>query len=95
MAIAAITTVTHTPITVANATTAVAAANADRKWLLVVNDSDETIYVKIGAAAVMNQGIRINAAGGSLELTGGSLNTGAVNGICSSGGKKLLVTEGV
>jgi hypothetical protein len=95
MAIAAITTVTHTAPTVGNATTAVAAANADRKWLLLVNDSDETIYVKIGAAAVMNQGIRINASGGSLELTGGSINTGAVNGICASGGKKMLVTEGV
>lgn len=95
MAIAAITTVTHTPVTVANATTAVAAANADRKWLLIINNSDETIYLKLGAAAVLNQGIRINASGGSLELTGGSIYVGAVNGICASGGKVALVTEGV
>ena len=95
MAIVAITTVTHTPVTVGAGTTAVAAANADRKWLLLVNNSDETIYVKLGAAAVAGQGIRINAAGGSLELTGGSLYVGAVNGICASGGKVVLVTEGV
>ena len=47
------------------------------------------------AAAVLNQGVRINAAGGSLELTGGSLYLGAVNCICASGGKVLLVSEGV
>ena len=95
MPIAAITTVTHTAVTVANATTAVAAANADRKWLLIVNNSDETIYLKLGAAAVLNQGIRINAAGGALELTDRSLYLGAVNGICASGGKVALVSEGV
>jgi hypothetical protein len=95
MAIAAITTVTHTAVTVGAATTVAKAASADRKWLLLVNDSDETVYVKLGAAAVANQGIRLNAAGGSLELTGGSLYTGAVNCICASGGKVLLVSEGV
>jgi hypothetical protein len=95
MAIAAITSVTHTAVTVGAATTAVAAANADRKWLLIINNSDETIYLKLGAAAVLNQGIRINAAGGALELTGGSIYVGAVNGICASGGKVALVTEGV
>ena len=66
-----------------------------RRWLLIINDSDEAIYVKLGAAAVLNQGIRINSAGGSLELVGASLYTGAVNGICASGGKIALVTEGV
>jgi hypothetical protein len=95
MAIAVITTVTHTPITVAALTTTVVAANADRKWLLLVNDSDETIYIKLGAAAVLNQGIRLNAAGGTLELTEGSLYLGAVNGICASGGKILLMSQGV
>ena len=95
MAIQTQTTVTHSAVTVANATTAVAAANANRRWLLIINDSDETMYVKLGAAAVMNQGIRINSAGGSLELVGASLYLGAINGICASGGKIALVTEGV
>jgi len=95
MPIAAITTVTHTAVTVGAATTVAKAANADRKWLLMVNDSDETIFVKLGAAAVADEGIRLNAAGGSLELVGGSLYVGAVNAICASGGKVLLVTEAV
>jgi hypothetical protein len=95
MAIAAITTVTHTAVTVANSTTVAKAANADRKWLLLVNDSDETVYLKLGAAAALNEGIRLNASGGALELAGGSLYLGAVNCICTSGGKKLLVTEAV
>lgn len=90
------TTATHAKITAAITSTAAAAANADRKYLLLVNDSDATIYVKMGAAAVANEGIRINANGGSYEMSStiGNLYTGAVNCI-SAGGKTLLVTEGV
>ena len=95
MAIATQATITHAPVTVGAVTTAVAAANANRRWLLIVNDSDETMYVKLGAAAVMNQGIRINSAGGALELVDASLYLGAVNGIYASGGKVALVTGGV
>lgn len=90
-------TATHTVVTVANTTTLALAANANRRYALFINDSDETIYIKIGANAVLNQGIRINANGGSYEikLSEGSLNLGAINAICTSGSKKLLVTEGV
>ena len=93
----AYTTPTHTAVTVGNSTTVAKAANANRKYLLLVNDSDEVVYVKLGAAAVLNQGIRINASGGSYEMSGalGNLYTGAVNAICTSGSKTLLVTEGV
>ena len=90
-------TPTHSAVTVGNTTTAAIAANTARKYLLLVNDSDEAIYVKLGAAAVLNQGIRLNASGGSLELSvaNGNLYAGAVNAICASGSKTLLVTEGV
>ena len=93
----AYTTPTHTAVTVGAATTVAKAANANRKYLLLVNDSDEVVYVKLGAAAVLNQGIRLNASGGSYEMSGalGNLYTGAVNAICASGSKTLLVTEGV
>lgn len=92
----ALQTITHTAKTIGSSSTAVVAANADRKWLLLVNDSDETIYIKFGAAAVANEGIRIGSAGGSLELrpSASNLYTGAINGICASGSKILLVTEG-
>jgi hypothetical protein len=94
----AYTTPTHTAVNVATATTAIIAANANRKYLLLVNDSDTPIWIKLGANAVANQGIRINANGGSYEMSAkqGNLYLGAVNGIhASTGNKVMLVTEGV
>ena len=89
-------TLTHTPIAVTPATTVVLAANAARKYLLLVNDSDTTIYVMFGAAAVLNQGIRINANGGSFCLECTAISTGAINAIQGAAvNKNLLATEGV
>lgn len=94
---AVVTTPTHTVVTVAATTTAALAANASRIYALLINDSDEAIYLKLGAAAVLNAGIRLNANGGSYEMSEklGNLYVGAINAICTSGSKKLLVTEGV
>lgn len=71
------------------------AANANRRYLLLINDSDETMYVAMGAQAALNTGIRLNAAGGSYEMAQGlgNLYAGAIYAICASGSKKLLVTE--
>lgn len=92
-----LTAVTHSAATCGVTTGAMLAANANRKYALIVNDSDTDIYIKIGASAVMNQGIRINANGGSYEMSHsfGNLNTGAINGITSAAGKNVIVTEGV
>ena len=89
-------TASHSAVTVGTDSTAALAANVSREYALFVNDSDEAIYLKLGAAAVVNQGIRINATGGSYEMSGayGNLYRGAINSICSSGSKTLLVTEG-
>lgn len=91
------TTPAHTAPTVGAATTAVLASNTSRLYALVINDSDAVIYIKLGAAAVMNEGIRLNASGGAYEMSKklGNLYTGAINGICAAGGKVALVTEGV
>jgi len=91
------TTPTHTHPSVGSGTTQALAANANRLYGLFVNDSNETIYLKLGADAVLNQGIRLNANGGSYEMSKklGNLYTGTINAICASGGKVLLVTEGV
>jgi 3-deoxy-D-arabino-heptulosonate 7-phosphate (DAHP) synthase len=95
-----IRTVTHTAATVAAAQSAVVlAANTARKYALFINDSDAVVYLKIGAAAVSSQGIRLNANGGSYEMSfkNGNLHTGAVNGIAVTGAvgdKVLLVAEG-
>ena len=90
-------TLTHTAINVTTSTGEALAANTSRRWLLIENDSDTAIYCKVGVAAVLNQGIRLNANGGSWELSPrlGNYNTGAVNCIHGgTGNKVLLVTEG-
>lgn len=92
-----IDSVTHTAIAVATTSTAVVAANTQRQYLLLINDSDAVIYLKLGAAAVANQGIRLNANGGSLEMSGpmGNIYQGAINGIhAGAATKNLLVSEG-
>jgi hypothetical protein len=90
-------TPTHTAPSVAATTTEVLAANSSRLYGLLVNDSDEAIYIKIGTSAVMNEGIRLNPIGGSYEMSReiGNLNTAVINAICASGSKVLLVLEGI
>ena len=93
----AYTTPTHTAPSIGATTTVALASNANRLYALLVNDSNEVIYLKLGADAVLNQGIRLNASGGNYAMSKklGNLYTGAINGICASGGKVLLVLEGV
>ncbi len=94
----AYTAPTHTAVNVTTNTGEVLASNANRLYALLVNDSDTTIYIKLGAAAVVNEGIRLNALGGNYEMSAmlGNLYTGAINGIHGGAGNKvLLVTEGV
>lgn len=87
---------THTTVSVGATSTTVLAASTTRRWLLLVNDSDEVMYIKVGAAAVMNAGIRINANGGSFEMSQdlGNLSSAVIYGICASGTKNLLVSYG-
>jgi len=91
-------TLTHSAAAIGIASTAVIAAEATRKSLLIINDSDKVIYLNaMGAPAVLNTGIRLNAAGGSFEmnLSAGNLSTAAINGIAATAGGILLVTQGV
>ncbi len=86
----------HTTAAMTTATAAVLALNDDREYALIVNDGSATVYLKVGAAAVANEGIRINANGGSYEMSRalGNLSDVAINGITASGTATLLVTEG-
>lgn len=91
------TTPTHTNPTVALTTTTVLASNANRKSALIQNISNEDVYINLGAPAVLSTGILLLANGGSYEMSYryGNLTTVAINGICVSGGKTVLVTENV
>ena len=87
----------HTTASMTTATAAVLALNTAREYALIVNDGSATVYIKVGAAAVANEGIRINANGGSYEMSRalGNLSTVAINGITATGAAVLLVTEGI
>ena len=68
-----------------------------RKYLRLVNDSDQVIYIGLGTAALLSQGIRLNASGGSYEMSFklGNLFMGAVNAIHGGADtKNLMMTEG-
>ena len=90
-------TYTHTAVNVTTTSAKALAVNADRKWLLIVNDSDTVIYCKVGVAAVFNEGIPIGANRSSFEISpqNGNFTTGAINCIHGGTGNKVLaITEG-
>jgi len=82
-----------------NGNTVVIPADANRRYALFINDSDTVIYLNFGGVSAINQGIRLNANGGSYEMSAqfGNLYTGAVNANHGGGAvdKRLLVTMGV
>jgi len=76
----------------------VLAANASRRYVLLINDTATVIYVELGAAAVVNEGIRLNANGGRYAMAPalGNLYLGAIHGIHGGAGNQvLLILEGV
>lgn len=85
----------NTGVNVGVASTAILALNADRLYALIVNQSDEDMWLGIGAAAVVNQGIWLKAGGGFYEINWTNLYTGAINGIHAGAGNKIVtVMEG-
>ena len=89
------TTPANSTVNVTTSSTTIKAANSDRLHLVVVNDSDVVIYLGVGAAAVLNQGIRLNANGGAYEINWSNLYTGAIYGIHGGTGNKVVtVFEG-
>lgn len=69
------------------------AARTARISALLVNDSDTTIYLRLGDMAVLNEGIRLNANGGAYEINMMSPWPGSVSFICSAASKVLMITE--
>ena len=85
------TTWTHSTLNVNAGSQAALAANANRKAALFINDSAAEIYLKVGAAAVANQGIRLNASGGSFQLDSTLPSRAAVNAIAVAAGPYVLL----
>ena len=76
-------------VSVGSSTTEVLAAGTKRERVVLTNDSDEKIYVAVGAAAVSAKGIPLAANGGAVILTPSGGCKLAINAICASGGKTL------
>ena len=80
--------------TVGAASTLVLAANPHRVDCDFTNDSEETIYLARGNAAIVGSGIRLNANGGTYHIGTNNLFYGAIYGICASGDMNLSISEG-
>ena len=85
----------HTTASCTNSTGEALALNGGRISALFVNDGTSTIWIAINQAAVANEGIRLNANGGSYYINDadGNLDREAVNCITASATVVLLVTE--
>lgn len=79
-------------VTCGAASVTVAAANPDRAEITIQNDhATQIIYLNLGPeAAVLNEGIRLNAAGGSWTS---QAYTGQITGIATGATTPALVTE--
>lgn len=89
-------TYAHTTATATTTTGAALDANTGRKFALIQNAGTVPVYVKVGAAAVASEGIRIGPDGGALTIAPGlgNFSPAAINCITASGAALLLVTEG-
>lgn len=86
----------HTNPSVANTTSAILAANANRKYALIQNTTSTPAWIKLDASsAALNAGMFIGPFG-SYEMSQaiGNLDTRAINGISTSGTIAFAVTEG-
>lgn len=79
-------------VKVKTTTTAVLAENVERAGAEYVNEGANSIFLELGAAAVLQQGIFLAASGGSWNgMVGPLVWTGAVNGIAETAETNLSV----
>ena len=82
---------TGSSVTIDATSTAVLPENLSRVGVALSNDSDETIYLSFGDAAVQNTGIALQ--GGQILTWTPDCPKLAIFAICASGGKALRVEE--
>jgi len=68
-------------------------ANRNRTILVLTNDSANIIYLSLTGNAVLNTGIRLNAAGGLYEINSTNLYRGEVRGIATGAASNLCFSE--
>lgn len=81
---------THGKTDVGTTSTAIMAAQSDRNYALIINDSDTVVYLSLNGAAEVGKGIRLNPNGGAYEINQLNLHTGVINGIHGGTGTKSV-----
>lgn len=81
-----------TAATVGTSSAQALAANANRKGLILVNTSANTISVGLGSTAVLNSGITLYP-GGTFQMDEFCFDLGAVNSIASAASSNLAIQE--
>lgn len=85
---------TQSTVNVGVASTSIAAANPQRRYLMLQNsDPVNAIRVKFGSAPTLASGLLI-AAGGMLEFVGPYVPIGELFGICAAANPNIEVLEG-
>ena len=85
---------TNSAVSVLVSSTKIIDVNSKRHGLVLVNDGAYPVYLFFGAGpAVASSGLRLNAAGGSIQLDSSSLWVGAVYGIAVGGTSVVTVAE--
>lgn len=79
--------------TVGAASAEALAANSARRGLVMVNTSNNTISLGLGATAVLNSGITLLANGGTWVMDRDTFTTAAVNAIASAASSNLAIQE--
>lgn len=80
-----ISTASNTIVSVSNAaSTQILASNTNRRMVYISNNNNKSLWIKLGAAAVVGQGIEIGG-GGTFGIDSTSLWVGTVNGIMAGG----------
>lgn len=77
---------------VATTSTEILAANSSRRGAIIVNDSDEVIYLGIGAAAVVGSGVRFDKKS-VYSITFIDLHEQVINGIHAGTGTKNVTVQ--
>tara|TARA_R100000808_G_scaffold8880_1_gene24800 strand:+ start:12675 stop:13076 length:402 start_codon:yes stop_codon:yes gene_type:complete len=88
-----IDSVTNFNVSVGTTSTAVRGSSTDRVMVALVNDSDAVIYIALGEAATINNGIRLNANGGSIVIVNPTW-TGTINAIATIASSTLVGVDG-
>lgn len=88
----ALTPASPTAATVGTSSAQALASNSSRKGLILVNTSNNVIYLGFGAAAVVGSGVVLTSYG-SFTMQPTTMFTGAVNAIASAVSSNLAIQE--